>query len=169
MVANSLDDGEVYSSDTAEKVFANLGIDINASGKTVDEILRDTESVVANLQSEGGNSELATKLVATANIVSDIIKANPTAAPEAVAVAAKSMAEEVIAKYPHYPKAGAGDVIYVTIPAEDTQKVVADVKEAIDNDIRPLKIKLNIPPVPDAKPGKPVDPVAPPAGGSGGN
>ncbi|MEF1215234.1 hypothetical protein REH77_25085, partial [Vibrio alginolyticus] len=55
LVANSLKDGEVYSSDIAEKVFENLGIDINASGKTVDEILRDTESVVAGLGSEGGN------------------------------------------------------------------------------------------------------------------
>ncbi|MDF5533782.1 hypothetical protein P3716_26885, partial [Vibrio parahaemolyticus] len=52
LVANSLKDGEVYSSDIAEKVFENLGIDINASGKTVDEILRDTESVVAGLGSE---------------------------------------------------------------------------------------------------------------------
>ncbi|HHF3127560.1 TPA: hypothetical protein ACPJ1U_003020 [Vibrio alginolyticus] len=171
LVANSLDDGEVYSSDTAEKVFANLGIDINASGKTVDEILRDTESVVANLQSEGGNSELATKLVATANIVSDIIKANPTAAPEAVAVAAKSMAEEVIAKYPHYPKAGADseEVIYVEISEKDTKNVVEQVEKDIAAGKPVDQIKPTVPPVPDAKPGKPVDPVAPPSGGSGGN
>ncbi|MDW2406266.1 hypothetical protein R7042_29180, partial [Vibrio sp. 1262-1] len=157
LVSNSLKEGEVYSSDIAEKVFENLGIDINASGKTVDEILRDTESVVEDLQSEGGNSALATKLVATANVVSDIIKANPTAAPEAVAVAAKSITEEVIAKNPHYPKASAGsdDVIYVEISEEDTKNVVEQVEKDIAEGKPVDQIKPTVPTIPEAKPGKP--------------
>ncbi|MCR9882470.1 hypothetical protein NB554_01235 [Vibrio alginolyticus] len=167
LVANSLKDGEVYSSDIAEKVFENLGIDINASGKTVDEILRDTESVVAGLGSEGGNSALATQLVATANVVSDIIKANPTASPEAVAVAAKAITEDVIAANPNYPENDSGDVIYVTIPAEDTQKVVADVQEAIDNDIPLEDIEPDVPQIPDAEVGEPIEPEDPPGPGTG--
>lgn len=169
LVSNSLKEGEIYSSDIAEKVFENLGIDINASGKTVDEILRDTESVVEGLQGEGGNSALATKLVATANVVSDIIKANPTAAPEAVAVAAKSITEEVIAKNPHYPKASAGsdEVIYVEISEEDTKNVVEQVEKDIAAGKPADQIKPTVPTIPEAKPGKPIKPEPQPGDGTG--
>ncbi|NMV11774.1 hypothetical protein HKB26_00840, partial [Vibrio parahaemolyticus] len=103
-----------------------------------------------------------TQLVATANVVSDIIKANPIASPEAVAVAAKAITEDVIAANPNYPENDSGDVIYVTIPAEDTQKVVADVQEAIDNEIPLEDIEPDVPQIPDAEVGEPIEPEDPP-------
>ncbi|MDF5512782.1 hypothetical protein P3696_26745, partial [Vibrio parahaemolyticus] len=60
-----------------------------------------------------------------------------------------------------------GDVIYVTIPAEDTQKVVADVQEAIDNDTPLEDIEPEVPQIPDAEVGEPIEPEDPPGPGTG--
>ena len=107
--------------------------------------------------------------MATANVVSDVIKANPTATPKSISVAAKAITEEVIAKNPHYPKAGADseDVIYVEISAEDTKNVVDQVEKDIAAGKPVEEIKPTVPTIPDAKPGKPVKPDPLPGGGTG--
>ncbi|ARR47299.1 hypothetical protein CAY59_24205 [Vibrio campbellii] len=173
LIASSLEDGEVYSPEVAEKVFSDLGIDINAIGVSVDELLLNTEQVVQDLQAQEdeGASAIATQLIATANVVSDVIKANPEASPESISVAAKSITEEVITANPDYPKSETGEVIYVTIPAEDTQKVVGDVQDAIDAGTPTDEIKPDVPTIPEPEVGEPIDPVDPPTGtgGTGGN
>ena len=173
LIASSLEDGEVYSPEVAEKVFSDLGIDINAIGVSVDDLLLNTEQVVQELQAQEdeGASAIATQLIATANVVSDVIKANPEASPESISVAAKSITEEVITANPDYPKSETGEVIYVTIPAEDTQKVVGDVQDAIDAGTPTEEIKPDVPTIPEPEVGEPIDPVDPPklTGGSGGN
>ncbi|ANC00274.1 hypothetical protein FORC14_4577 [Vibrio parahaemolyticus] len=171
LVADSLEEGGVYSPEVAEQVFADLGIDINAIGVSVDDLLRNTENVVKELDksTDAATKALATKLVATANVVSDVIKANPTATPKSISVAAKAITEEVIAKNPHYPKAGADseDVIYVEISAEDTKNVVDQVEKDIAAGKPVDEIKPTVPTIPDAKPGKPVKPDPLPDGGTG--
>ncbi|APX08031.1 hypothetical protein BWP24_17660 [Vibrio campbellii] len=173
LIASSLEDGELYSPEVAEKVFSDLGIDINAIGVSVDELLLNTEQVVQDLQAQEdeGASAIATQLIATANVVSDVIKANPEASPESISVAAKSITEEVITANPDYPKSETGEVIYVTIPAEDTQKVVGDVQDAIDAGTPTDEIKPDVPTIPEPEVGEPIDPVDPPTGtgGTGGN
>ncbi|WP_229650738.1 hypothetical protein [Vibrio parahaemolyticus] len=170
-MADSLEEGGVYSPEVAEQVFADLGIDINAIGVSVDDLLRNTENVVKELDksTDAATKALATKLVATANVVSDVIKANPTATPKSISVAAKAITEEVIAKNPHYPKAGADseDVIYVEISAEDTKNVVDQVEKDIAAGKPVDEIKPTVPTIPDAKPGKPVKPDPLPDGGTG--
>ncbi len=173
LIASSLEDGEVYSPEVAEKVFSDLGIDINAIGVSVDDLLLNTEQVVQELQAQEdeGASAIATQLIATANVVSDVIKANPEASPESISVAAKSITEEVITANPDYPKSETGEVIYVTIPAEDTQKVVGDVQDAIDAGTPTEEIKPDVPTIPEPEVGEPIDPVDPETGtgGTGGN
>ncbi|WP_045383706.1 putative periplasmic lipoprotein [Vibrio campbellii] len=173
LIASSLEDGELYSPEVAEKVFSDLGIDINAIGVSVDELLLNTEQVVQDLQAQEdeGASAIATQLIATANVVSDVIKANPEASPESISVAAKAITEEVITANPDYPKSETGEVIYVTIPAEDTQKVVGDVQDAIDAGTPTDEIKPDVPTIPEPEVGEPIDPVDPPTGtgGTGGN
>ncbi|HDM8215618.1 putative periplasmic lipoprotein [Vibrio campbellii] len=173
LIASSLEDGEVYSPEVAEKVFSDLGIDINAIGVSVDELLLNTEKVVQDLQAQEdeGASAIATQLIATANVVSDVIKANPEASPESISVAAKAITEEVITANPDYPKSETGEVIYVTIPAEDTQKVVGDVQDAIDAGTPTDEIKPDVPTIPEPEVGEPIEPVDPPTGtgGTGGN
>ena len=173
LIASSLEDGEVYSPEVAEKVFSDLGIDINAIGVSVDDLLLNTEQVVQDLQAQEdeGASAIATQLIATANVVSDVIKANPEASPESISVAAKAITEEVITANPDYPKSETGEVIYVTIPAEDTQKVVGDVQDAIDAGTPTEEIKPDVPTIPEPEVGEPIDPVDPETGtgGTGGN
>jgi hypothetical protein len=173
LVAASLEEGEVYTPEVAEEVFADLGIDINESGVSVDELLRNTEAVVKDLEEKGQDSAdskaLASQLVATANVVSDVIKANPEASAKSVSVSAKAITEEVLVANPDYPKSETGDVIYVEIPAEDTKKVVEQVEQDIKDEKPVDQIKPDVPAVPEANPGKPVDPVEPPTGGAGGN
>ncbi|CAH1568823.1 hypothetical protein [Vibrio owensii] len=173
LIAGSLEEGEVYSPEVAEKVFSDLGIDINAIGVSVDELLLNTEQVVQELQDQGDDdaSAIATQLIATANVVSDVIKANPDASPESVSVAAKAITEEVIAANPAYPLSETGDVIYVEIPAEDTQQVVGDVQDAIDAGTPVEDIKPDVPTIPDPEVGEPIEPEDPPTGtgGTGGN
>ncbi|MFH4497574.1 hypothetical protein WMQ61_06570 [Vibrio diabolicus] len=171
LVTDTLEEGAIYTPEVAEQVFADLGLDVNAMGVSVNDLLRNTESVVKQLDESGdaATKALATKLVATANVVSDVIKANPTASPKAISVAAKAVTEEVIKKNPNYPKNDSGDVIYVEVSEEDTKDVVNQVEKEIEagkpvDDFKPV-----VPPIPDAKPGKPVEPVDPPSGGSGGN
>ncbi|OQQ06301.1 hypothetical protein BK412_02540 [Vibrio campbellii] len=170
LIASSLEDGEVYSPEVAEKVFSDLGIDINAIGVSVDELLLNTEKVVQDLQAQEdeGASAIATQLIATANVVSDVIKANPEASPESISVAAKAITEEVITANPDYPKSETGGVIYVTIPAEDTQKVVGDVQDAIDAGTPTDEIKPDVPTIPEPEVGEPIDPEDPPGGSTGG-
>ncbi|MEF1246386.1 hypothetical protein [Vibrio owensii] len=170
LIAGSLGEGEIYSADVAEKVFSDLGIDINAIGVSVDELLLNTEQVVQDLQEQGDDdaSAIATQLIATANVVSDVIKANPDASPESVSVAAKAITEEVIAANPAYPLSETGDVIYVEIPAEDTQQVVGDVQDAIDAGTPVEDIKPDVPTIPDPEVGEPIEPEDPPGGGTGG-
>ncbi|MCS0416090.1 hypothetical protein [Vibrio diabolicus] len=169
LVTDTLEEGAIYTPEVAEQVFDDLGLDINAMGVSVNDLLRNTESVVKQLDESGdaATKALATKLVATANVVSDVIKANPTASPKAISVAAKAITEDVIAANPNYPENDSGDVIYVTIPTEDTQKVVADVQEAIDNDIPLEDIEPEVPQIPDAEVGEPIEPEDPPAPGTG--
>ncbi|MEI2421115.1 hypothetical protein V6O07_12650, partial [Arthrospira platensis SPKY2] len=111
-----------------------------------------TENVVKELDksTDAATKALATKLVATANVVSDVIKANPTATPKSISVAAKAITEEVIAKNPHYPKAGADseDVIYVEISAEDTKNVVDQVEKDIAAGKPVDEIKPTVPTIP---------------------
>ena len=170
LIAGSLEEGEVYSPEVAEKVFSDLGIDINAIGVSVDELLLNTEQVVQDLQEQGddGASAIATQLIATANVVSDVIKANPEASPEAISVAAKAITEEVITANPDYPQSETGEVIFVTIPAEDTQKVVEEVKDAIEAGTPVEDIKPDVPTIPDPEVGEPIEPEDPPGGGTGG-
>jgi hypothetical protein len=170
LIAGSLEEGEVYSPEVAEKVFSDLGIDINAIGVSVDELLLNTEQVVQELQDQGDDdaSAIATQLIATANVVSDVIKANPDASPESVSVAAKAITEEVIAANPAYPLSETGDVIYVEIPAEDTQQVVGDVQDAIDAGTPVEDIKPDVPTIPDPEVGEPIEPEDPPGPGTGG-
>ncbi|WP_186174932.1 hypothetical protein [Vibrio jasicida] len=172
LIAGSLEEGEVYSPEVAEKVFADLGIDINEIGVSVDELLLNTEQVVQDLQEQGGDdpaaSAIATQLIATANVVSDVIKANPEASPEAISVAAKAITEEVITANPDYPKSKTGDVIYVEIPAEDTKKVVEEVKDAIEAGTPVEDIKPDVPTIPDPEVGEPIEPEDPPGDGTGG-
>ena len=173
LIAGSLEEGEVYSPEVAEKVFSDLGIDINAIGVSVDELLLNTEQVVQELQDQGDDdaSAIATQLIATANVVSDVIKANPDASPESVSVAAKAITEEVIAAIPNYPLSSTGDVIYVEIPVEDTQKVVEEVEDAIGAGTPVGDIKPDVPTIPDPEVGEPIEPEDPPTGtgGTGGN
>ncbi|MET2948894.1 hypothetical protein ABXV18_12375 [Vibrio owensii] len=170
LVAGSLAEGEIYSADVAEKVFADLGIDINDIGVSVDELLLNTEQVVQDLQEQGddASSATATQLIATANVVSDVIKANPDASPETISVSSKAITEEVITANPNYPNSETGEVIYVEIPAEDAQQVVGDVQDAIDAGTPAEDIKPDVPPIPDPEVGEPIEPEDPPGGGTGG-
>jgi hypothetical protein len=171
LIAGSLEEGELYTPEVAEKVFTDLGIDINAIGVPVDELVRNTEKVVKDLEEKGqadeASKKLATQLAATANVVSDVIKANPEASAQAVSVSAKAITEEVIKANPDYPKSETGDVIVVEIPAEDTKKVVEQVEQDIKDEKPVDEIKPVVPPVPEPEKGEPVEPVDPPQEGSG--
>jgi len=170
LVAKTMEkEGQVYTPDIVKDVLVNMGFDQSTelNGLDFTEFLLDTESVIERFGAS--DAALATKFIATANVASDVIAANPDASPESISVAAKSITEEVIAKNPHYPKASAGsdDVIYVEISEEDTKNVVEQVEKDIAEGKPVDQIKPTVPTIPEAKPGKPIKPEPQPGDGTG--
>ncbi|MFV8429522.1 hypothetical protein ACNO6Y_02850 [Vibrio owensii] len=169
LVAAKMEEAGVgYAPSIVKDVLVDLGFDENTdlNGLDFDDFLRDTEAAIESFKVS--DSTLATKFIATANVASDVIAANPDASPASIAVATKAITKDVIAANPDYPQNETGDVIYVEIPAEDTQKVVEEVQDAIDKGEEPGAIEPNVPDIPPPVTGEPIEPEDPPGPGTGG-
>lgn len=172
LVAAKMEEAGVgYAPSIVKDVLVDLGFDENTdlNGLDFDDFLRDTEAAIESFKVS--DSTLATKFIATANVASDVIAANPDASPASIAVATKAITKDVIDANPTYPESATGEIVYVEIPAEDTQKVVGDVQDAIDAGTPTEEIKPDVPPIPEPEVGEPIDPVDPETGtgGTGGN
>ncbi|WP_045374207.1 hypothetical protein [Vibrio campbellii] len=172
LVAAKMEEAGVgYAPSIVKDVLVELGFDENTdlNGLDFDDFLRDTEAAIESFKVS--DSTLATKFIATANVASDVIAANPDASPASIAVATKAITKDVIDANPTYPESATGEIVYVEIPAKDTQKVVEEVQDAIDNGEEPGAIEPNVPDIPPPVVGEPIDPVDPPTGtgGTGGN
>ena len=172
LVAAKMEEAGVgYAPSIVKDVLVDLGFDENTdlNGLDFDDFLRDTEAAIESFKVS--DSTLATKFIATANVASDVIAANPDASPASIAVATKAITKDVIDANPTYPESATGEIVYVEIPAKDTQKVVEEVQDAIDNGEEPGAIEPNVPDIPPPVVGEPIVPVDPPTGtgGTGGN
>jgi len=162
LIAKELNGAE-YSEATATAVLTALGLDslIN-NGVSVTELLSNTEAVLEELTTSG--SDDASLLAATTAVLSDVLKADPTASAEAVSTAAATLSEEVLTTNPAYPTSTTGEKVYVDFDETEVKDYVEEVEKKIEDPTLPEPT----PPTPDLPEADPVDPPKPPTGGTGG-
>ncbi|EEZ88256.1 hypothetical protein VME_19660 [Vibrio harveyi 1DA3] len=192
IIASALGEGDIYTPDAAEEIFAALGIEFNDTDVTVTELLQNTEAVMVQLHSEShgtpstGTPSFASQLAATATVLSDVLSETDGAEVSVteIAVTTATLTKKVLDAQPDYPYVldengqpiedeSGKTVVYVANVSEQVQETVDVVKEVIAENpgTPPADIVVpedKVPDVPDPEVGEPIEPEDPPGGGTGG-
>ncbi|MBL1415895.1 MAG: hypothetical protein COA76_00165 [Moritella sp.] len=153
LIAKDLaESGNPYSEEAARLVLASIGLDTLLSDDlSVTELLSNTEAVLEKLSTT--NSDGASLLAATTAVLTDVLAADPNTSVADVAAASTALTEQVLTDYSNYPEDDDGKPIFVEIPADQVDDVIADPTAPIT--------------LPDPEDAKPV-PTPEPGTGTGG-
>jgi hypothetical protein len=154
LLAKTLGDAP-YTEAAATQLLTDLGLgSLLTSGVSLALIFLDTEGVVAALPAAEKS-----KLLATTAIVSDVVKnAESTASVADITAAAEAITVTTLSLYPDYPiNDTTGEPIYLEIPKDMVDTVVADPTAPISEDDLPVPEDAVV-----------QDPNTPPTGGTGG-
>jgi hypothetical protein len=163
LIAKELN-GAKYSEATAITVLTSLGLgSLLNNGTSVTELLSNTEAVLEELTTT--NSDNASLLAATTSVLSDVLKADPTATVTELAISTSAIADEVLVSEPNYPTNSDGKVVTNTVTSTEIANVVDQVKA--DPVAKPTVPKQEPTVGEEAKPTDPPKPTPPTGGGDG--